>query len=194
MPEYLHRTKPYTAGRDANEYLYAHYMKNIFKTFQYTILLVSISLNISCGKEVKCSDGVVALNFIDYTSKELDTLMVRKYKPDNPQELVEETKLVKGFNVNHTINGDTITVESTPQFSIAGFITQYSNWQVYIPSVNRTISITSIEGETHILKTGTFTTNVVCRNKIYSCLVDGVKVIFPKQITGYELGAIYIKR
>lgn len=87
----------------------------------------------------------------------------------------------------HVIKGDTIRIQESPEF-----ISQSFDWQITIPSVNRIIKITSIEGERRTVKVGTFTTDAFCRNRLFSCLVDGVKVTFPERNS--ETNEIYITR
>lgn len=155
---------------------------------KFAIVLIFIALTIGCRKNLTCTDGTVSLNLINYTSQEIDTLIITTSEPGNSQPILNTRTLVKDQNMTHIVSGDTIRIQVS-----ADFLSQSFDWQITIPSVNRTISITSIEGERRTIQVGTFTTDSFCENRIFSCLVDGVKITFPGQ-NDFQNNRIYVTK
>jgi hypothetical protein len=158
--------------------------------------LIAIGLiMLGCGRNMTCSDGYIVVNFIDYTSEELDTLVIKKFTNTIPQEEIFSRTLIKDSTMSFRVSNDTSQLST---FFNPDFFTQSYNWQIIIPSVNKTISITSIDGDRRTEKVGTFSRYAYCYNRLFSCFVDGVKITFPPIGSSTNLNGsnpnIYINR
>ncbi|MCU0321584.1 MAG: hypothetical protein MUE72_04165 [Chitinophagaceae bacterium] len=147
--------------------------------------LIAIGLiMLGCNKNLPCNDGHIIVNFIDYTSEELDTLIIKKFTNTIPQEEIFSKTLIKDSTMGFRVSNDTLQLST---FFNSDFFTQSYNWQIIIPSVNKTINITSIDGDRRTEKVGTFSSNTYCYNRLFSCFVDGVKITFPPIVSSTYL-------
>jgi len=138
-----------------------------------TILLLSI-LFVSCVKEYNCLDNPIEAHFINYSFTDLDTLILRKFKAgDDFNTLIDSIFIITGsngrlYNFNDSSKALWIDSENGIRFGY--------DWQLCIPSKNKTISISKIisektQGKRHW---GIFSMDPPppCINKIYSCWID----------------------
>lgn len=162
-------------------------MNILSKSLEFLVVIAFIVIVTGCNKDLACSDGVISLHLIKYTSQEIDTLILTQSEPGNSQQIINTRTLIKDQNMVHIVKGDTISIQESLEF-----ISQSFDWQITIPSVNRIIKITSIEGERRTERVGTFTTDAFCQNRLFSCVVDGIKITFPERNSGKN--EIYITK
>ena len=129
-----------------------------------TIWVMAVVYLSGCKKS--CLNNHINMAFIGFMPGDIDTVVLRAYKPgDNYLHLVD-TNLVIRYGAIYTVAGDTTTVEindSNPDHSINS---DY-DWQIYIPSKKRTISISNI---VNIQRDGVGRS---CLNPIRSFVLDG---------------------
>jgi hypothetical protein len=114
----------------------------------------------SCTKEYDCTDLQIQPAFINFSPSDIDTFVLRKFKPsDNYQNLIDTFIVKYGFYVSYQTSNDTTTVIVTDGKNgiKAGF-----DWQIFIPAKNKTIFVSDIVSEKKTGKRG---------YGIFSCLV-----------------------
>ena len=137
----------------------------------------------SCTKEFDCYVSSIEPRFIHYVSADLDTLILRKFKAENNfHTLIDTLFILAGRNGTRINNNDstTILMIDKPDAIQYGY-----DWQLCIPSTNKTISISNIISEKIKKKRvcGVFCMNpgnpgAPCLNKIYSCRLDSTLITF----------------
>ncbi len=153
------------------------------------ILIVSLSVVfglVSCSKEYDCTDFQIVPAFIGFSSSDIDTFVLRKYKPnDNYQNLVDTFKVIYGYNGQYYTSNDTTSVfVSDGKNGIkAGF-----DWLLFIPAKNRTILISEIvsEKKTGQCGSGIFSMDkfgCTCTNKVFSVKKDNQIINFSNSDT-----------
>lgn len=148
--------------------------------------LVVIFGLISCTKEYDCADLQIQPAFIGFSPSDIDTFVLKKYKPnDNYQSLVDTFNVIYGYSGQYYTSNDTASVfVSDGKNGIkAGF-----DWLLFIPSKNKTIFISDIVSEKKTGKCGSgifsmdkFGCN--CTNKIFSATKDNQVINFPNSDT-----------
>lgn len=148
----------------------------------------------SCSKEFDCTDPQIQTSFIAFPISDIDTFVLRKFKPnDNYQNLIDTFKVVYGYTGQFYISNDTTSV----------FVSDGNNgiksgfdWQIFIPAKNRTVLISDIlsEKKTGKCNTGIFSLDkfgCTCTNKVFSAKKDNQLINFPNSDTA--LNTIYIR-
>jgi len=124
---------------------------------------------LGCSREIECTDPPIYFSFISIPQNALDTLVLRKFKKDaNFQELVDTLQITSanGGIINY---GDTsrVSLDDPYNYPIPGF-----DWQIFIPAINRTVSITDINMRTKTGKCAAMSTDCFCNNEILGLKVD----------------------
>ena len=144
----------------------------------------------SCTKEYDCTDLQIQPAFIAFSPTDLDTFVLRKYKPaDNYQNLIDTFIVNYGYNANFQVSNDTTKVFITDGKNgiKAGF-----DWQIFIPARNKTVFISEIMSEKKTGKRGygIFSLDPApgCTNEIFSVKMDNQVISFSNSgFTGYYL-------
>src|SRR6476620_4333221 len=142
-------------------------MKNII-----TLAIISLNL-LGCTKKVPCVDSDIKMAFIGFTESDLDTIVLRKFQPDdNYQHLIDTINIFYDSSLYFRSN-DTMFVSVYDP--IRG-IKAYSDWQIFIPGTTKTVLISAIVTEQMTTKCSTLgeTLNCDCLNKIYSLKRDNI--------------------
>src|SRR6201995_3727912 len=121
------------------------FMKKMIPIFFLSFILLS------CKKE--CIKSHISTAFIGFLPGDIDTFVLKAYTSnDNYQHLVDTVLVRLGGRGIYTTSGDTTIVsvnDSDPDHLIStGF-----DWQIYIPAVDRTTSVSDIK-ETQIKNYG----------------------------------------
>lgn len=160
------------------------------------IFAISISLIISsCTREFDCADTAIEPTFIGYQLSDVNNLVIRKYNINNNFQQAIDSFVRDNSNSQIQMNGDTIHCYI---FGEKGRMVRGYEWEIYLPSPNRKIRISSINGEQVKGKCGKglFSMDPVgcqCYNRVFSCAVDNVPISFS---TGsqYSPYTIFIQR
>ena len=128
------------------------------------LLLTSIT---SCHHCECVASWGLKLGFIDFNGTDIDTIIVRKFEKGNNFNHLLDTVQWDHSNVQFDSQGSTFRMRSWD-----GDLTLKSifDYQVMIPSINRTYNITEID-EPQI--EGNCPGKTACVNIIVSCKVDG---------------------
>ena len=135
----------------------------------------------SCSTEYSCSDTSITPVFINFQPSDIDTLVLRKYAVNsNFTNPLDSEQINFGYSGYYISNNDSTTVQL---FSEKLSIKTGFDWQIFIPSKNRTINISQIKSEKRIDKCshGIFSMDKVacdCTNRIFSCSQDTQPVSF----------------
>ena len=95
-----------------------------------------------CKKEVQCTNYNIDAAFIGFQKSDLDTIILRKYAPDNNfSQLIDSFILIN--DTSQLQRNDTIRIAiRRPDASVLmGF---GNDWQIFIPSKNRVVSVSDI--------------------------------------------------
>jgi hypothetical protein len=144
-----------------------------------------------CSREVPCSDNSIQLGFIGFNKSDLDTLIIRKFTPnENYQHLVDTVVYLSDTN---QLNQGHDTIRIATGYQEDG-IKYGHDWQIFIPGKNKTILISDIVSEQRSIKCHyTITASrCYCINKIYSVKLDNIPVDLSGVNTNMEPYFVYI--
>lgn len=161
------------------------------KIIIFVCLLIIIS---SCNREYNCSNDTLKLTFIGYTKADVDTLIVKKYAANTNFQQLQDSIVLKLDTSGISQSNDTINFGGNTPDNIIQF---GSDWQVLIPSINKTIAISNIvspqqQGE---CGTGYFSkVACVCYNSIHSLEQDRQTISYPARDASFNGYHVYIHR
>ncbi|MFI5160968.1 MAG: hypothetical protein ACHQHN_06800 [Sphingobacteriales bacterium] len=136
--------------------------------------------------EHTCQNNSINPTFIGFSAAQIDTFIVRAYEPnDNFKHLIDTNLVINQNAIIYTTMHDTTVVclnNSNPDHNIiAGY-----DWEIYIPSKKRTVTISNIMVDATQGRNG-------CSNPIISFVQDG-QLILPHRFdtrqfytTGYRV-------
>lgn len=147
----------------------------------FSILLLGISCT---TKDVECTNPRMEAYFIGYTVPELDTLIIRKYRNDGTFTQKLDSMIFIHNNGLNTLfqNGDTIAMAAyREEFNIKADF----DWQIIIPSINKTINIGpfTIEQKKGKCRSGLFNftrVNCDCPNNVKILKLNSQTITFPE--------------
>lgn len=150
------------------------------KAKTWVAVLSTVIVFASCTKEYDCTDQQIQPAFIAFSPSDLDTFVLRKFKPaDNFQNLIDTFIVTYGFNGSYLTSNDTTTVFVTDGKN--GIKAGY-DWQIFIPAKNRTVLVSDIVSEKKTGKRGygIFSMDPApgCTNEIFSAKKDNVLINF----------------
>ena len=160
------------------------------KTKTWLAVFTLVIVLASCTKKYDCTDVQIETAFINFLPADLDTFILKKYKPaDNYQNLVDTFIVKYGYNGYYQVSNDTTTVFVTDGKNgiKAGF-----DWKIFIPAKNKTVLVSDIVSEKKTEKRGygIFSMDPVpgCTNDIFSAKMDNQVINFSNPGTGrYQL-------
>jgi hypothetical protein len=139
------------------------------KTLSKLILVFLILSFYSC--DYFCDDMDINLAFVGFDSTDINTIILRQYQPNNTFQNPIDTFLITRKNGPYmftTINDTTIIFRNSGDDSAQ--ITNGYDWDVYIPTKNKTIYISNITRTPGTGKHG-------CLNPIISFKQDSLTII-----------------
>ncbi len=151
---------------------------------------VLVVCSLSCTKTYDCFDNSIGPAFVQYSLADIDTIIIKKYQQKNNfQNLLDSGLFTINKNAYYSFFHDT-TYISLRDESLN--IVQGYDWQIFLPSTNRTILITDIVSENKKGKRGvglfSLDPGVPCSNEIFSVKKDNKKVEFTTSpYSGYSL-------
>ena len=142
---------------------------------------------ISCTREYDCTDPPLQPAFIGFSTSEIDTLILKKFKAnDNYQHIIDSFIVKHGYSGQFETSHDTTIVFVTDGKN--GIKVDY-DWQIFIPSISKTVLVSSIESENKTGKCGSGIFSMdkqgcYCTNEIYSAKIDNQIITFSNSNTG----------
>jgi hypothetical protein len=152
-----------------------------------SIILLSV-LSLNCTKEYDCLNLPIQPAFIGFASSDIDTFVLRKFKANDSYQNLIDTFIVNGNYSSFNTSNDTTTVfiNDATNDGKAGILVGF-DWQIFIPSKNKTVLISDISSEMKTGKRGYGIFNVdhvsSCTNHIFSAKVDNQIINFPNSDT-----------
>lgn len=145
------------------------------------LFLLGAFLFAGCTREYDCADSTIQTAFIGFSSADIDTLVLRKFKAnDNYQHIIDSFLITYGYSGHYQTSGDTTTV-----FVADGKngIKQDYDWQIFIPAMNKTVFVSEIVGENRTGKCGSGLFSMdkfgcTCTNNIFSAKKDNQLINF----------------
>ncbi len=133
------------------------------------ILASLIIILSSCDREIECGDPPINLNFIGFSQSSLDTIVIRKFsKESNFQNQIDSIQATSRnstiVNTSDTASLNLGDIYRNPRF---GF-----DWQIFIPSINRTIYLTEITKQEKTGSCSSFASDCFCEDEITGLKVD----------------------
>lgn len=159
--------------------------------YSISVFLLMIILP-ACTKEYNCGDIPIQPAFIGFAASDIDTFILRKFELNNNyQNLIDTFIIRKGDSAPYQMSNDTTTVfvSDASNSGELGIKAGY-DWQIFIPSINRTIFVSEIRSEkkTGKLSSGIFSMDKgpICTNSIFSAKMDNQIINFSDS-AGYYL-------
>jgi hypothetical protein len=114
-----------------------------------TIIIIAFTMLIffsSCNRTIPCSNVPISPAFVGFNITDIDTLIIREYrKDDNFQHLYDTALITNDPHVaRYTTSHDTTIVVLNVISGEDKYILPNSDWQIYIPAKDTTISISNI--------------------------------------------------
>lgn len=135
-----------------------------------------------------CSDSSFRTYFLQFSDGEIDTMILRKYKPnDSYQQLVESVVLTRS-NTLYERRGDTVRIYTADSIGIKARF----DWQIEIPAMGRTVNISEIVSSEEEFKCPSLARDCGCFNTVHSVRVDNVLLTNLGTYPGDH--ALYIRR
>jgi len=144
----------------------------MLRSFTFLILIVSI---ISCHDCICVPSDGLRLGMISFSSTEIDTLITRKFSKGSNFSKQIDTTIFDQNNVMFTAQNDTFQMGSWKGDIL---LSSKYDYQVFIPAINRTISVTEI---TEPQLEGDCRGKVACGNIITSVKLNGALAPMPIQ-------------
>jgi hypothetical protein len=162
-------------------------------TVKYSISVVLLIVVLSaCTKEYNCGDLAIQPAFIGFAPSDIDTFVLRKFEANNNYQNLIDTFIIKfGDSSPYQTSNDTTTVfvSDASNSGELGIKAGY-DWQIFIPSVNKTVYVSEIRSEkkTGKLSSGIFNMDKTapCTNSVFSAKMDNQTINF-SDTAGYYL-------
>lgn len=145
-------------------------------------LFILTTVLVSCTKEQDCADVPLQPAFIGFASSDIDTLVLRKFESNSSYlNLLDTFIITPGGSSPYQTTNDTTTVFLNDAANSGDFgIKVGFDWQIFIPSLSRTILISDIQSEK---RTGKYSWGIFsmdktgrCTNRIFSAKVNGQRI------------------
>lgn len=130
----------------------------------FCILLIYNSCTFWCG------NGFINLAFIGFSQNDIDTIILKKYEPNNAYSHFIDSVVIDEQVARYTVRNDT-TILHVSIGDLNYYIERNFDWQVYIPAKNKTVFISNITSE------DVKGTNKRCLDPITSFVQDGQTII-----------------
>lgn len=163
-------------------------MKRIFAVLIISVTIISVTA--SCGGTCSCMDDSLVPAFIGYDTSELDTVIIKRFaKGSNFGQQLDSFAFTTA-TVVYSKSGDTtniVAMRGDQRLSVD------SDWQVSIPSGNRTVRISEITIEKREQHCGGIfgLDKTLCINPVLSFKKDGVVTTFNPNDFNH---AVYIRK
>jgi hypothetical protein len=146
-----------------------------------------------CSRNSPCSDPYVHMVFTKFTPFDLDTIVLRKYKPgDNYEHLLDTLEIT--FDSGKYVTSNDTTVIFLDALN-KGIMARY-DWQIAIPALSRIVAISGIVTEQNSIKCSTVgePLGCFCQNKIYSLKMDNTFIDLSAINQNQDYYKIYIHK
>src|SRR5687768_12065251 len=124
------------------------------------ILIISLS---SCSRSIDCIDPPIYISFVSFPPNSLDWIVIRKFDKGNNFQNLIDTLQVTAVVGSIIKRGDTsdLSLNNPNYYPKPGF-----DWQIFLPTINRTVFVTDINKRDKTGKCGAMQTDCFCDNEI----------------------------
>jgi hypothetical protein len=130
-------------------------------------IFLSIAVLFLIGCSSPCYRGQINSAFIGFSAADIDTFILRQYKPnDNYLHLIDTSIIVNTGSIYYSTSNDTTTVFVNSS-NLNDYITAGYDWELYIPAKNKTVLFSNIVDEINSGYKG------ACLNPVKSFVQDG---------------------
>lgn len=141
------------------------------------IFLLSACIVPSCRKKISCNDAEIFLGFVNVASSDIDTVVLKKYSANsNFRNPLDSIEIIPNTNAEIIIRptGDTAVLRLFDQeLGIkVGF-----DWQVDIPKIGKSYTISNIQQTDNEIKCGTFNTDCFCNDIVTAISLNNQNAI-----------------
>ncbi len=142
--------------------------------------LVLAKLFSSCTVSVPCDNGNIKLGFVAFSDTATDSIIIRQFKKSSSFQILVDTVLITKSIGSYKKNSDSLQIEYSFNknhgytTSNDGLTSEY-DYEVYLPTIDKTFKITDIDEEYKKQKKGFFSDNSRCDNYIKAYSVNGQK-------------------
>lgn len=146
----------------------------------------------SCNREYNCSNDTLKLTFIGYTKANVDTLIIKKYAANTNFQQLQDSMMFILDTAGIIQSNDTISFGGNKPNNVIQF---GSDWQVVVPSINKTVAISNIVSPQQQGKCGSGNLDkvaCVCYNSIQSLMQDGLTISYPARDTSFNGYHVYV--
>ena len=131
--------------------------------------LVLTNLFSSCTVSVPCDNGNIKLGFVSFSDSATSFLILRQYKKSSNFKSLVDTVLITKTSNSYKKSNDSLRIEYSFNTkhgytnSKHGLTSEY-DYEVYFPTMNKTLQISDIEEEYKMQKKGVTSDNSNCDN------------------------------
>ena len=142
--------------------------------------LVLTNLFSSCTVSVPCDNGNIKLGFVAFSDTAINSIIIRKFKKSSSFQTLVDTVLITKTSVSYKKSYDSLQVEYSFNkkhgytSSNHGLTSEY-DYEVYLPTIDKTFQISDIDEEYKMQKHGFTTDNSSCPNFIKAYRINGKK-------------------
>ncbi len=151
------------------------------------LFLITITIVFSsCSRSIDCIDPPIYISFISFPPNSLEKIVIKKFGKDNNfQNLIDTLQVTTGVG-SIIKSGDTshLSLGNPKNYPKPGF-----DWQIFIPSINRTISISDINKVDKTGKCAAMQKDCFCDNEILGLRVNNQAAI----LQNYPAYTLFIK-
>ena len=144
--------------------------------------LAFCTLLLSCTMRVPCDDGNIKLGFISFSDTATNSFILRQFKKATNFKTLVDTILITQTNGSYKKFNDSLQVEYSfntkhGYTSSKHGLTSEFDYEIYLPSLNKTFQISDIDEEYKMQKKGSTSDNSSCDNYIKAYSVNGQKFV-----------------
>jgi len=130
------------------------------------VFALSLFLGSACSKKISCLDAEILLGFVNTPLSDIDTVILKKYALNsNFNNPIDSITIIPNTNAEVVMRttGDTAVLRlfNAERGVKAGF-----EWQIILPKVGKSYTLSNIQQTNNEIKCGTFNTDCFCNNLI----------------------------
>jgi hypothetical protein len=135
-----------------------------------------------CTVSVPCDNGNIKLGFVAFSDTATNSVIIRQFKKSSSFEILVDTVLITKTSASYKKSYDSLQVEysfnkKTGYTSSNHGLTSEYDYEVYLPTIDKTFQISDINEEYKMQKKGFTFDNSDCDNFVKAYSVDGKKFI-----------------
>ena len=136
----------------------------------------------SCTMRVPCDNGNIKLGFVSFSDTVTNSFILRQFKKSTNFQTLVDIILITQTNGSYKKSNDSLQIEYSfntkhGYTSSKHGLTSEFDYEVYLPTIDKTFQISDIDEEYKMQKKGFASDNSSCDNYIKSYSVNGQKIV-----------------